>query len=142
MTMAEKVARLQLRREPGWLYFLRGEEIWRTPLRRPGVPDTGAEHVVTPGFTDEDAHEPEPRLVGPVEKIARLRIVREPFYLYYFRGAELWRTRMKRAGEPAAGPAAERIADAGITPEAGWHYFLDNQGDAARLKQVEAGEDE
>jgi hypothetical protein len=163
-SVAEKVARLQIRREGGWLYFLRGEEVGRTAARRAGSPSRPEERVAVARFTREDGwlyflddegdvsrsrrptaspgddggvHAHEPQLVGPVEKVARLGIRREPGFVYFFRGAELWRTRMKRAGEPAPpGPDAERVADGGFTCEEGWHYFLDQQGDVSRVRQA------
>jgi hypothetical protein len=86
---------------------------------------------------DEDAHEPEPLLVGPVEKVARLGIRREPGFLYFLRGAELWRTRMKRAGQPGPpGPDAEIVAEGGFECEEGWQYFLDGHGDVSRVRQL------
>jgi hypothetical protein len=169
--MAEKVVRLQIQREAGWLYFLRDDEVWRTPIRRVGSPDGVAERIAVAGFTREpgwlyfldsggdvararrskppvaslneiepanDAHEPEPQLVGPVEKVARLGLQREPGYLYFFRGAELWRTRMKRAGQAApGGPEAERVAEGLFECEEGWHYFLDNHGDVSRVRRAD-----
>ncbi len=35
--MAEKVAKLGVKREPGYLYFLRGSDVWKTPMKRAGV---------------------------------------------------------------------------------------------------------
>jgi hypothetical protein len=56
--MSEKVARLGVRREPGFFYFLRGDEIWRTPLKRAADPrppsGAGAELVVAGGFVREE----------------------------------------------------------------------------------------
>lgn len=87
---------------------------------------------------DNDGHEPEPLLVGPVEKVSRLGIRQEPGYLYFFRGAELWRMRLKRAGQSAPpGPEAERVAEGRFECEEGWHYFLDSHGDVSRVRQAD-----
>ena len=83
--MAEKVVRLQIRREADWLYFLRDDEVWRTPMRiavggftrepgwlyfldhegdvsraRRSQPPAASPSEMQP---DNDAHEPEPLLV-------------------------------------------------------------------------------
>ncbi len=54
--MAEKVVRLGIARERGFLYFLRGSEVWRTPMKRPGerVPPAAPELVSADAFVRED----------------------------------------------------------------------------------------
>ena len=36
--MAEKVAKIGVKREPGFLYFLRASDVWKTPMKRAGGP--------------------------------------------------------------------------------------------------------
>src|SRR4030095_13030176 len=36
--MAEVVAKLGVKRESGYLYFLRGSDVWKTPMKRAGGP--------------------------------------------------------------------------------------------------------
>jgi hypothetical protein len=38
--MAEKIAKLGIKREPGWLYFLRGSDVYKTPMNRAGRSDS------------------------------------------------------------------------------------------------------
>ena len=49
--MAEKVAKLGVKREPGHLY-LRGSDVWKTPMKRAGGPSAAgkAEKVASGGF--------------------------------------------------------------------------------------------
>ena len=35
--MAEKVVKLGVKREAGYLYFLRGSDVWKTPMKRAGA---------------------------------------------------------------------------------------------------------
>lgn len=49
--MYEKVQVLGIKREEGWLYFLRGSDVYRTPLKRSGSDRRGrAEQVTTGNF--------------------------------------------------------------------------------------------
>ena len=49
--MAEKVAKVGVKREPGFLYFLRGSDVWKTPMKRAGGPSAAgkAEKVAARG---------------------------------------------------------------------------------------------
>src|SRR5579871_1970521 len=51
--MAEVVAKLGVKREGGYLYFLRGSDVWKTPMKRAGGPSAAgkAEKVAAGNFT-------------------------------------------------------------------------------------------
>ena len=56
--MAEKVAKLNIKRENGYLYFLRGTEVWKTPMKRAGQasPAGKAEKVANGSFNREEGY--------------------------------------------------------------------------------------
>ena len=56
--MAEKVAKLNIKRETGYLYFLRGTEVWKTPMKRAGQasPAGKAEKVANGSFNREEGY--------------------------------------------------------------------------------------
>src|SRR6185369_14555453 len=56
--MAEKVAKLGVKREHGYLYFLRGSDVWKTPMKRAGGPSAAnkAEKVASGGFKREEGY--------------------------------------------------------------------------------------
>ena len=56
--MAEVVAKTGVKRETGYLYFLRGSDVWKTPMKRAGGPDVGgkAEKVDSGSFKREDGY--------------------------------------------------------------------------------------
>ena len=56
--MAEKVAKLNIKRENGYLYFLRGTEVWKTPMKRAGQasPAGKAEKVASGSFNREEGY--------------------------------------------------------------------------------------
>jgi hypothetical protein len=56
--MAEKVAKLGVKRESGYLYFLRGSDVWKTPMKRAGGPSAAgkAEKVASGGFKREEGY--------------------------------------------------------------------------------------
>ena len=56
--MAEKVAKLNIKRETGYLYFLRGTEVWKTPMKRAGQasPAGKAEKVASGSFNREEGY--------------------------------------------------------------------------------------
>src|SRR5579859_5052264 len=56
--MAEKVAKLGVKREGGYLYFLRGSDVWKTPMKRAGGPSAAgkAEKVASGGFKREEGY--------------------------------------------------------------------------------------
>lgn len=61
--MAEKVAKVGVKRESGFLYYLRGNEVWRSPMKRGGG---------KAGSTESQA-----------EKVADAPFKREATYLYF-----------------------------------------------------------
>jgi hypothetical protein len=44
--MAEKVAKVGVKREAGYLYFLRGSDVWKTPMKRSGGPAAAGKAVL------------------------------------------------------------------------------------------------
>jgi hypothetical protein len=56
--MAEVVSHVGVKRAAGFLYFLRGSDIWRTPMKRAGGPSVAgkAEKVHAGNFTREDGY--------------------------------------------------------------------------------------
>ena len=62
--MAEVVAKLGVKREGGYLYFLRGSDVFKTPMKRAGGPS----------------------VAGKAEKVASGHFSREDGYLYYLDG--------------------------------------------------------
>jgi hypothetical protein len=62
--MAEVVAKLGVKRESGYLYFLRGSDVWKTPMKRAGGPSAA----------------------GKAEKVASGSFKREEGYLYFLDG--------------------------------------------------------
>lgn len=60
--MAEKVAKIGLKREPGYLYFLRNAEVWKAPMKRKAsgsgaaAPEAGAVKVQSCSFTREPGY--------------------------------------------------------------------------------------
>ncbi len=74
------------------------------------------------------------------EKVTKLGVKREPGYLYFLRGSDVWKTPMKRAGGPSAAGKAEKVASGGFKREEGYLYFLDSNGDVARAKRAVGGQ--
>ena len=74
------------------------------------------------------------------EKVAKLGVKREPGFLYFLRGSDVWKTPMKRAGGPSAAGKAEKVASGGFKREEGYLYFLDSNGDVARAKRAVGGQ--
>lgn len=72
------------------------------------------------------------------EKVARTGIKREKDFLYYIKGGKVWKTRRKQPGAPKGKP--EVVADAGITQDNNYIYFLDKDGDVARAKRAVGGQ--
>ena len=62
------------------------------------------------------------------EVVARIGVKREPGYLYFLRGSDVWKTPMKRAGGPSAAGKAEKVASGNFKREEGYLYFLDGSG--------------
>ena len=74
------------------------------------------------------------------EKVAKLGVKREPGYLYFLRGSDVWKTPMKRAGGPSAAGKAEKVAAGSFKREEGFLYFLDSNGDVSRAKRAVGGQ--
>ena len=74
------------------------------------------------------------------EKVASLGVKREPGYLYFLRGSDVWKTPMKRAGGPSAAGKAEKVAAGNYKREEGYLYFLDSKGDVSRAKRAVGGQ--
>src|SRR5260370_18118172 len=74
------------------------------------------------------------------EKVAKLGVKREPGYLYFLRGSDVWKTPMKRAGGPSAAGKAEKVAAGNFQRAEGYLYFLDSQGDVSRAKRAVGGQ--
>ncbi|MFI5288483.1 MAG: hypothetical protein ACHQ17_02485 [Polyangia bacterium] len=65
---------------------------------------------------------------------------REPGFLYFLRGSDVWKTPMKRAGGPSAAGKAEKVAAGNFTRAEGYLYFLDSAGDVSRAKRAVGGQ--
>ena len=74
------------------------------------------------------------------EKVAKLGVKREPGYLYFLRGSDVWKAPMKRAGGPSAAGKDEKVASGGFKREEGYLYFLDSNGDISRAKRAVGGQ--
>ncbi len=74
------------------------------------------------------------------EKVAKVGVKREPGFLYFLRGSDVWKTPMKRAGGPSAAGKAEKVAAGNFTRAEGFLYFLDSQGDVSRAKRAVGGQ--
>ncbi len=74
------------------------------------------------------------------EKVAKVGVKREPGYLYFLRGSDVWKTPMKRAGGPSAAGKAEKVAGGNFKREEGYLYFLDSNGDVSRAKRAVGGQ--
>ena len=74
------------------------------------------------------------------ERVAKLGVKREPGYLYFLRGSDVWRSPMKRAGGPSAAGKAEKVAHGNFNREEGYLYFIDKAGDVARAKRAVGGQ--
>src|SRR5947207_15135246 len=74
------------------------------------------------------------------EKVAKLGVKREPGYLYFLRGSDVWKAPMKRAGGPSAAGKAEKVAAGNFARAEGYLYFLDKNGDVARAPRAVGGQ--
>ena len=52
--MAEKVARLGIRREKDMMYFIKDGAVWKVPRKQPGQPKGRQEKVADGGFTQDN----------------------------------------------------------------------------------------
>ena len=74
------------------------------------------------------------------EKVAKIGVKREPGFLYFLRGSDVWKTPMKRAGGPSAAGKAEKVAAGNFARAEGYLYFLDSNGDVSRAKRAVGGQ--
>ncbi len=74
------------------------------------------------------------------EVVAKLGQKREPGYLYFIKGTDLWRAPMKRAGGPSAAGKKEKVASAEFKREDGYLYFLDKSGNISRKLRAVGGQ--
>jgi hypothetical protein len=51
--MAEKVAKLGIKREKDSMYYIKGGAVWKVPRKQPGVPKGKPEKVVDAGVTQD-----------------------------------------------------------------------------------------
>src|SRR5205823_14466502 len=70
----------------------------------------------------------------------KVGVKREPGYLYFLRGSDVWKTPMKRAGGPSAAGKAEKVAAGNFSRQEGYLYFLDSGGDVSRAKRAVGGQ--
>lgn len=54
--MAEKVSRLGIAREDGYLYYLKGTDVWRSPMRHATHLPKGAKLVQKADFPKKEGH--------------------------------------------------------------------------------------
>jgi hypothetical protein len=69
------------------------------------------------------------------EIVEKLGVVRQPGYLYYLTGTEVWRARMKRATDPDT-EQPTKVATGSFIREQGYHYLLSPQGDIVRMPRT------
>ena len=74
------------------------------------------------------------------EKVVKLGVKREPGFLYFLRGDELWKVPMKRAGGPSTAGKASKVASTGIKRDSNYLYFLDQSNDISRSKRAVGGQ--
>ena len=72
------------------------------------------------------------------EKVAKLGIKREKDFMYYIKNGSVWKVPRKQPGVPKGKP--EKVADAGVTQDTNYIYFLDKQGDVGRAKRAVGGQ--
>lgn len=65
------VCKLGIKREPGWLYFLRGTDVMRAPMKRVSIGSTKAEKVAAATFIREDGYLYFLDANGDVSRVAR-----------------------------------------------------------------------
>src|SRR2546421_11544952 len=74
------------------------------------------------------------------EEVAKVGVKREPGFLYFLRGSDVWKTPMKRAGGPSAAGKAEKVAAGNFQRAEGYLYFLESAGDVSRAKRADGGQ--
>jgi hypothetical protein len=72
------------------------------------------------------------------EKVARLGVTREKDFMYYIKNGAVWKVPRKQPGQ--AKGKSEKVADAGVSQDTSYIYFLDKDGDVARAKRAIGGQ--
>lgn len=54
--MREKVAKLGIKREKDFMYFIKSGAVWKVPRKRPGVPKGKQQKVADGGFVQDTDH--------------------------------------------------------------------------------------
>jgi HJR/Mrr/RecB family endonuclease len=68
------------------------------------------------------------------EKVAKVGIARDRDYILYVKEGAIWRVRRKQPGVPEVKP--EIVADAGLTMDPAFIYFVDKDGDISRARRA------
>ena len=74
------------------------------------------------------------------EVVVNVGVKREPGFLYFLRGTDIWRTPMKRAGGPSVAGKAERVYQGSFKREDGFLYFIDGKGHVSRAERAVGGQ--
>jgi hypothetical protein len=69
------------------------------------------------------------------ELVAKTGLVKQPGFLYFLRDNEIWRSPLRRAGEPATA-AAERVWAGRFAPDPAYLYFIGPTGDVLRAARA------
>ena len=72
------------------------------------------------------------------EKVEKTGIRREKDFMYYIKNGAVWKVPRKQPGQ--AKGKSEKVADAGISQDTSYIYFLDKDGDVARAKRAIGGQ--
>ena len=62
--MAEKVAKVGIKRDTNFMYFVKGGDIWRVPRKQPGKPKGKSEKVADVGAQQDPVHADVRSVVG------------------------------------------------------------------------------
>lgn len=74
------------------------------------------------------------------EIVVKLGLRRERGFLYFFRGTDVYKAPLSRAGGPSVAGKAEKVATAAFKRESGYLYYLDKNGDVSRVRQRVGGQ--
>ena len=74
------------------------------------------------------------------EIVAKLGVKKEPGFLYFIRGSDVYKTPAKRAGGPPVKGKEEKVASGTFRQESGFLYFLDTNGNVGRAKRAVGGQ--
>jgi len=70
------------------------------------------------------------------QKLVRLGIVRDPTYLYFVRRGDVWRIARQPKSGNSERSLPEKVAEGGARMDSAYIYFLDREGDLARVKRA------